>query len=203
MGRGSAPSDRRALVFEGVSSRSDRYNLFFMMRRVFLRGIEPPWKGEAVLIKIISLTFDSVRGNFDDTPVREFLKDKEVVSIDDHFFLRNEVPYLTLIIKYFPYRQEINPGIAPNGKRDEAWRESLGEADMGVFNLLREWRLKRSREEGVPPYVLFTNKQLVEIAKGRPDSLANLEKIEGIGSQKLGKYGKDVLDITSVQVGGV
>ncbi|MBI3295435.1 MAG: HRDC domain-containing protein [Deltaproteobacteria bacterium] len=146
-----------------------------------------------MLIKIISLTFDSVRGNFDDAPVREFIKDKEVVSIDDHFFLRNEVPY----------RQEINPGMAPKGKRDEAWQDSLGEADMGVFNLLREWRLKRSREEGVPPYVLFTNKQLAEIAKGRPDSLANLSTIEGIGSQKLGKYGKDVLEITSVQVGSV
>ena len=106
--------------------------------------------GLEMLVKILSLIFDSAHGNFDDNPIREFLKDKEIVSITDHFFLRNEVPYLTLVVKYFPYRQEINPALAPQGKRDEAWRESLTESDMGVFNLLREWRAKRSREEGVP-----------------------------------------------------
>jgi len=68
---------------------------------------------------------------------------------------------------------------------------------MGVFNLLREWRAKRSREEGVPPYILFTNKQLAEIVKKRPDSLSELEKIDGVGSQKIEKYGSDVVKITA------
>ena len=144
-----------------------------------------------MLVKIISLTFDSVRGGFDDSSLREFLKDKEVVSISDHFFVRNEVPFLTLIIKYFPYRQETDANFSPQGKRDESWREELSESDMGVFNLLREWRAKRSREEGVPPYILFTNKQLAQIAKGRPHTLAELEKVDGVGLAKREKYGQE------------
>lgn len=150
-----------------------------------------------MLFKIISLTFDSVRGNFDDSPVREFLKDTEVVSITDHFFLRNEVPYLTLVIKYFPFRQENNVAPSAVGKRDESWKESLSDPDLGVFNRLREWRSKKSREEGVPPYILFTNKQLAEIAKARPNTLAELEQIEGVGKNKREKYGTHILEITA------
>lgn len=148
-----------------------------------------------MLVKIISLTFDSARGNFDDSPLREFLKDKEIISITDHFFLKNETPYLSIVIKYYPYRQETNPSLAPKGKRDESWREELAEADMGVFNRLREWRAKRSRDDGVPPYILFTNKQLVEIVKTKPASLSDIEKVEGIGASKLEKYGKDILEL--------
>ena len=149
-----------------------------------------------MLIKVISLTFDSAIGNFNDSEVRDFLKDKEVISIQEHFFVKNEVPYLTLVVKYFPYRQELDSTLAPQGKRDEAWREMLLESDMGLFNLLREWRSKRSRAEGVPPYILFTNKQLAQLIKNRPISLTDLEKVDGVGKAKVEKYGKDILEIT-------
>ena len=75
-----------------------------------------------MLVKIISLTFDSARGGFDDSPIREFLKDKEVINITEHFFIRNDVPYITLIVKYFPYRQEADPALKPEAKRDESCR---------------------------------------------------------------------------------
>lgn len=64
-----------------------------------------------MLVKIISLTFDSVRGGFDDSPLTDFIKDKEIISISDHFFVKNETPYLSVVIKYFPYRQEADPAL--------------------------------------------------------------------------------------------
>ena len=62
-----------------------------------------------MLIRIISISFNSVIGGFDDTEVRSFIQDKEVISIRDHLFMRNEVPYLKFIIKYLPL------GLVPNG----------------------------------------------------------------------------------------
>jgi hypothetical protein len=109
-----------------------------------------------MLIKIITLSFGSVYGGFNDLMLRDFLKDIEVVSVRDHFFIRNEVAYLTLIIKYFPARQELDAKLNPKGQRDEAWRQMLSEGDMGLFNLLRDWRAKRAKKEGLPPYILFT-----------------------------------------------
>ena len=151
-----------------------------------------------MLSKILSMTFDSARGGFNDDELREFIKDKEVVSIRDHLFIRNEVPYITLIIKYFPFRQEIDSKMEPKGRRDEPWREMLSEADMGLFNLLREWRSKRCKHEGVPPYVLVTNIQLAHIVKSRPQSLTELMTIEGIGKAKANKYGEDILKISKI-----
>ena len=147
-----------------------------------------------MLIKVMSMTFDSAIGGFNDAEVREFIKDKEVVSIQDHFFVKNEVPYLAMVIKYFPFRQEAEPALAPQGKREEAWRELISESEMGVFNLLREWRSKRSREEGVPPYILFTNKQLALLIKEKPTSISHLERVEGIGKARSEKYGQQVLE---------
>ena len=152
-----------------------------------------------MLIKIFSLIFDSAFGGFNDQVVRDFFKDKEIISIRDHLFVRNEIPYLTLVVKYFPYRSEIDPAMKPQGKRDEAWRATLSEADMGLFNLLRDWRSKRSKRDGVPPYVLLTNVQLVQVVKQRPQTLADLGKIEGIGPAKSEKYGNEILEISKIQ----
>ena len=154
-----------------------------------------------MLIKVITLAFSSARGAFDDTFLQDFLKDCELVSIRDYFFLRNEVPYLSLVIQYFPVRQELISKMQPQGKREEAWRSELTEADMGLFNLLRDWRSKRSRKEGLPPYVLFTNRQLTQLVKLRPQSLAELMKVDGFGQSRVDKYGSEILEITKINLG--
>ena len=55
--------------------------------------------GGAMQIKIFTLGFDPQLGGFDDSAVQEFLKNKEVLSISEHFFIKSDVPYLTFIIK--------------------------------------------------------------------------------------------------------
>ncbi|MBV8480194.1 MAG: ATP-dependent DNA helicase UvrD2, partial [Actinobacteria bacterium] len=58
---------------------------------------------------------------------------------------------------------------------------------------LREWRLERAREDGVPPYVVFHDSVLHAIADARPRSLGELSQIAGVGPAKLERYGDDVL----------
>jgi DNA helicase II / ATP-dependent DNA helicase PcrA len=64
-----------------------------------------------------------------------------------------------------------------------------------VFDALKQWRLERSREDEVPPYVVFHNTTLAEIAERQPRSLAELALIPGIGPTKLERYGQDVLRV--------
>ena len=92
--------------------------------------------------------------------------------------------------------------MAPQGKRDEAWRQNLSEADIGLFNLLRDWRTMQSKKEGLPPYVLFTNKEFSQIVKDRPQSLSDLAKINGIGKAKIEKYGAAILGISEIKFPG-
>jgi DNA helicase-2/ATP-dependent DNA helicase PcrA len=62
-----------------------------------------------------------------------------------------------------------------------------------VAERLRAWRLERAREDGVPPYVVFHDKVLHEIAATCPRSLGELSQIAGVGPAKLDRYGEDVL----------
>ena len=58
---------------------------------------------------------------------------------------------------------------------------------------LRAWRLERSKVDGVPPYVVFHDSVLHQIAELRPASLGELSQIAGVGPAKLERYGSDVL----------
>jgi DNA helicase II / ATP-dependent DNA helicase PcrA len=62
-----------------------------------------------------------------------------------------------------------------------------------VGERLRAWRLKRARSDGVPPYVVFHDSVLHEIADAQPATLGELAQISGIGPAKLERYGDAVL----------
>jgi ATP-dependent DNA helicase UvrD/PcrA len=63
------------------------------------------------------------------------------------------------------------------------------------FDVLREWRSERAKADEVPPYVVFHNTTLAEIAARRPRTLAELAAVPGVGPAKLERYGSDVLDV--------
>ena len=62
-----------------------------------------------------------------------------------------------------------------------------------LFDLVRRWRRKKAHDEGVPPYVVLTNRQLVEIVLQRPHSKTAMGQIEGFGDKKLARHGTDLL----------
>ncbi|MEV0823983.1 DNA helicase RecQ [Nonomuraea rubra] len=62
-----------------------------------------------------------------------------------------------------------------------------------VFERLRSWRGATAKEQGVPAYVIFHDATLREIATLAPASLAELSKVNGVGENKLAKYGEQVL----------
>jgi ATP-dependent DNA helicase RecQ len=61
------------------------------------------------------------------------------------------------------------------------------------FATLRAWRLAAARAQGVPPYVIFHDSVLQEIAATRPATLAQLASIKGVGQSKLARYGEELL----------
>jgi DNA helicase-2/ATP-dependent DNA helicase PcrA len=61
------------------------------------------------------------------------------------------------------------------------------------FAVLKRWRLEQSRSEGVPAFVVFSNRTLEEIARTDPDTLGELATVPGVGPSKLEWYGERVL----------
>ncbi len=66
--------------------------------------------------------------------------------------------------------------------------------DLGVFGALRELRARLAREQNVPAYVIFHDSTLREIAARRPQSIAELAGLPGIGHGKLARYGEQVVE---------
>jgi ATP-dependent DNA helicase RecQ len=69
------------------------------------------------------------------------------------------------------------------------------DADDGLVESLRQWRLERSREDGVPAYVVFHDSTLRELASVQPHSRGELAAIKGLGPAKLERYGNDLLAV--------
>ncbi len=63
-----------------------------------------------------------------------------------------------------------------------------------LFEALRGWRRDRAKEQGVPPYVIFHDSTLREVAARKPSSLMELSVVEGIGDTKLERHGESLLD---------
>ncbi len=68
-----------------------------------------------------------------------------------------------------------------------------GEGDL--FERLRVLRLEIARAAGIPPYVVFHDSTLREMALLRPTTLAHLAQLPGIGEKKLERYGERFLEL--------
>ncbi|MDH7453599.1 DNA helicase RecQ [Luteimonas composti] len=70
-------------------------------------------------------------------------------------------------------------------------------ADRPLFEALRGLRTRLARDQGVPPYVIFHDATLREIARQRPQTPGDLALIGGIGAGKIERYGDEVLDVVA------
>ncbi|NLG03695.1 MAG: DNA helicase RecQ [Clostridia bacterium] len=80
-------------------------------------------------------------------------------------------------------------------KKKTKGTESLTSAGYQVFDRLRALRLEIAREESMPPYIIFSDKTLIEMASSLPASEEELLNISGVGNRKLLKYGERFLTV--------
>jgi len=67
--------------------------------------------------------------------------------------------------------------------------------DASTFDRLRSWRRDEAARQHVPPYVIFADRTLAEIASRKPETLDGLAQISGVGAVKLERYGAAVLQV--------
>jgi ATP-dependent DNA helicase RecQ len=82
----------------------------------------------------------------------------------------------------------------PPPRRRQSRRRYEGPADP-MFDALREARRKLASDAGVPPYVIFHDSTLREIAERKPSSLRELGEVQGVGATKLERYGEAMLAV--------
>jgi ATP-dependent DNA helicase RecQ len=81
------------------------------------------------------------------------------------------------------------------GSGERRRREAVNPVGDPLFEALRALRRELAAEAQVPPYVIFHDATLREMAASRPATLAELAEIPGIGARKLEAYGDAFLDV--------
>jgi len=67
--------------------------------------------------------------------------------------------------------------------------------DRALFDALRAWRKEQAALQHVPPYVIFHDRTLLEVAAAKPGTLVELGLAGGVGQGKLDRYGEAVLKV--------
>ena len=71
--------------------------------------------------------------------------------------------------------------------------------DQTLFDALRSWRRDEAARQRVPPYVIFHDRALAEIARLRPIGKSDLALVNGVGQGKLDRYGEAVLKVVKTK----
>ncbi|MEZ7531764.1 DNA helicase RecQ [Veillonella atypica] len=95
-------------------------------------------------------------------------------------------------------RQEV---IVPSRKTKKSASISRSEVPRsgsgGLFEHLRQHRKQLASQLGVPPYIIFPDTVLIDLANIRPKTLGEFGNIKGVGEAKLKKYGLSFLEAIS------
>jgi len=118
-----------------------------------------------------------------------FLRSKKVVKLDCYLSPEPSGAAWCYSIQY------IEDGKAGfKGRTEVDWREKLTPEAFARFDRLRELRKALAEQEGVPPYAIFNNEELAGIAQMSKPTRAEMEKVKGVGPQKMEKYGAAFLE---------
>ena len=103
--------------------------------------------------------------------------------------LKNEAPVI--------FRRDPEPVKAAGRKKTAKIATAVfsDAASLALWEQLRQFRLELSRKLSIPPYVIFHDKTLKEMAVRRPATPEDLLDISGIGQSKLERFGDQVLEV--------
>ena len=143
-------------------------------------------------LEVITLPFSADAGGFETDVLQAKLGDKEVVSYSEHFFTHDAAPWLCLVIAY----QESRPGRRrAERSKGRDWGSELDGRGRLAFEALRAWRKERAAVDGVPVYLIATNRHLALLATRMPSTRSELGEIHGIGKGKLDAFAEDILRV--------
>ena len=108
------------------------------------------------------------------------------ISPEGRLFLRQKPALSLRVVKKAKAERKAARGQA---------REAIPAADRALFETLRAKRLELARAANVPPYVIFHDKTLADMAARCPQSVAELAAIPGVGEAKLARYGAAFLEV--------
>ena len=76
----------------------------------------------------------------------------------------------------------------PRARRGDRAEEPLGDGETALLGVLKELRLEFARARGVPAYIVFPDRTLIDMARRRPRTQAEFAEVNGVGTAKLKQF---------------
>lgn len=134
--------------------------------------------------------------------LNRFLRPHRILSLEKRLVEQEGESCWTFCIQYLERTFGTESDAVRPGAPKVDYKEVLSASDFAVFARLRDARKRIAKKEAVPPYAIFTNEQLAEMITTKVSSLAAMEKIDGVGTARLKKYGAAMLDVLVGAAGG-
>ena len=138
-------------------------------------------------MQIKLFTVPVIGGQDKEKALNLFLRSHQILEVEKHLVQNSGQAYWCFGVSYLMSGANIQKVETKKARVD--YKELLSEQVFQRFNQFRALRKAIAEKEGIPVYAVFTNHELVEMAKLEKDiSTSRLSKIEGIGKKKIEKY---------------
>jgi len=133
------------------------------------------------------------KSNSDPTP------DKKMLEIAESYLSYHKEKAIDYSQRYQQLADELEVGheveqeLGANSNLMSATVVNLEETE--VYKQLKEYRLKKSREENIKAYYIYNNAQMEELIRVMPKTMDEMMRVSGFGEAKCAKYEEDILGI--------
>ena len=152
------------------------------------KGVGKEAEGLAIIFEIMQIkvfTLPTIHSEQMEEEINKFLRGHRVMTIDRQFCCEHG-GYWTMFITYQDGGDTGNSSVSRSGKID--YREVLSPEHFARFAQMRELRKELAAHDGVPPYAVFTDAELAEMAQMHELTVAAISSIKGVG-KRADKYG--------------
>ncbi|KRM45091.1 DNA helicase RecQ [Lentilactobacillus parafarraginis] len=146
--------------------------------------------------KVLDLHFDDLSTY----GIMKSMSQKNIVSLIDYL---TATGYLQADGDQFPVLKITASGFAVLKGQQKVTRKTAVHATKSLpqndelFEELRQLRREFAEKQGVPPFVIFSDKTLHEMSAVMPATAADMLNVKGVGESKMEKYGKQFLEVIS------
>jgi superfamily II DNA helicase RecQ len=138
-------------------------------------------------IRIFTLAADASAEESEE--LNKFLRGHRILGVQQELLQQGNASMWCFCVRYLDETELKSPW--KGGKKD--YKELLEPEAFARFSRLRALRKELAQEEAVPAYVVFTDDELAQFARLPELSKSAIISIQGIGKQKLEKYGEPLL----------
>lgn len=154
-------------------------------------------------VRVLTLPFSTALRAFDENELTLLQQTHELMSCREVYVSHQNQLFLTCVLECHPRSclptQPATGPVPALPKPSTLPPPARSVEQQEAFERIRAWRKARAESEGVPPYVLLTNRELSAIIDLMPKTREALGRVEGIGLAKLRRYGADILALIQDQ----